>query len=119
MRDLLSKTKFINALVREHVAQCAARVAHGREPASQYLRLDILIEKDEPARLVMRGNTIGTHWLILADGMPHSLDGLQQLHRVAVDIAFAAADRASRETGEPAAIGLPPVELHQPWFQPS
>lgn len=42
MHELLSKTKFVNALVREHVSIDATRKERGQETHAEYLRLDLL-----------------------------------------------------------------------------
>lgn len=116
MRELLSKTKFINALVREHVGIHKARVEAGRDTDRQYLRLEIDSFKNG-ANLLIRGNRIGTHWMVLDGGVPNSRAGLIQLHKCAVDIAMAAAEKAAKQIGEPVAIGLPGVEFFASWFE--
>lgn len=116
MSELLTKTKFINALVREHVSLHKARVDGGLDTDRQYLRLEIDSHKTG-ASLVIRGNRIGTHWMVLDGGVPNSRAGMILLHKRAVDIAMAAAEKASKQIAGPVAIGLPGVEFFASWFE--
>lgn len=118
MSELLSRTKFINALVREHVGIHKARIDAGRDTDRQYLRLEIDSFKTG-ASLVIRGNRIATHWMVLDGGVPNSSAGVIQLHKRAVDIAMTAAEKAAKQIGGTVAIGLPGVEFFASWFENS
>jgi hypothetical protein len=120
VHDILTKTKFINAMVREHLGIEEVRKAHGRDTDTEYLRLEIIPSgtKDAPTnRLVIRGNRIGTLWMIWDKEYPHSKAGICALHKAAIEIALAVAERASEKLGFPVQVGMPPVSYYNAWFQ--
>lgn len=117
MHELLTRTRFVNALVREHVAIHKARKSAGKDTKDEYLQLDTEFSKGGQVQLVIRGNLLGTHWMILETGFLHTPKGMRLLHKLAVDIALTAAEKASNQIGEPVAIGLPRVRYFEPWFK--
>ncbi len=117
MHDLLTKTKFTNALVQEHVAIHEERKNAGRDTSDEYLRLDVEYSKNKTIQLVIRGNRIGQHWMLLETGLLHTPKAIRELHKLAVDIALSAAEKASKKIGEPVGFGLPKVRYFEPWFQ--
>ena len=114
MREYLSKTRFINAIVRDHMAIDAKRkeqervLGHPRESPPKYLRL-ILDNHPEGIEIVIRGNLIGTHWMMLDKIFPSDEKGRLEAYLAATKIAFEAAKRIREKSGEAARIGLPEV----------
>jgi hypothetical protein len=118
MHEVLTKTRFINALVREHVAIHEGRKSAGVDTADEYLRLDTELSKDsQQVQLVIRGNRVGTHWMILENGFLNTPKGTRLLYKLAIDIAHTAAEKASKQIGEPVGIGMPRVRYFEPWFK--
>jgi len=115
MHELMSKTKFINALVREHVAIEDERKVWGRNTDREYLRLE-LIALETAYHLVIRGNRMGTYWMIWEQRFQNTEAGFRQLHKAAVDIAFTAAMKTSVKVGYPVQIGMPAVSYSREWF---
>lgn len=120
MHEVLTKTKFINALVREHVAKHEHRKDRDLDTDRQYLRLEIIMAppraKEQECRLVIRGNSLGTHWMLWDQTFPQTPDGVRKLHKAALDIAYSAAEKAAAKIGEPAEVGIPPAVFFHSWF---
>ena len=114
MHEPLTKTEFINALVREHVAIHQLRQSLNRG----YLSIELTCKgrDSQECRLIIRGNRVGTHWMILDTGLPHTPEGIRKAHHLASDLALAAVTKIADKLGEPASIVLPEVSFFRPWF---
>lgn len=121
MRKLLTKTKFVNALVREHIDIEKTRKEFGQELYREYLRLELIgttsTQPFNTIRLVIRGNRMGTFWMILEQEFQNTPDGLRSIYKTAVEIAFIAAQKASDKLKQPVQIGIPPVAYFDAWFR--
>lgn len=120
MHETLTKTKFINALVREHLGIEEMRKSRDLGTHTEYLRLEVLPGGTTEARvnrLVIRGNRLATLWMILDKEFPYSKDGFSDIHKAAVEIAFSAAQKASEKLGFPVQFGMPPVSYFAAWLQ--
>lgn len=120
MHEILSKTKFVNALVREHLGIDEMRRGRDLDTHTEYLRLEVLpggSKETQVNRLVIRGNRLATLWMIWDKEFPFSKDGLIDIHKAAVDIAFSACQKASEKLGAPVQIGIPPVSYFAVWLQ--
>jgi len=117
MDDRLTKTRFINALVKEHEDIQANRKRLGKETFTGYLKIEV---DAHPRRatclLIIRGNIVGTHWMIHDTGLPTTPDGMRKAHHLAVDIVFKAVQRISAKTDEPASIEILPMSYYEPWY---
>lgn len=117
MHDRLTKTRFINALIREHEAIHSNRKKHGRDTFSGYLQIEVDAgSQDSTFRLIIRGNSVGTHWMILDTAHPTTPEGMLKAHHDAVDIAFKAVQRISANLDEPASIGVEPMRYYHSWY---
>lgn len=117
MHDRLTKARFINALIREHEAIHASRKKIGRETYSAYLQIEVVASpQGSVCRLIIRGNAVGTHWMIFETAHPTTADGMLKAHHDAVDIAFTAVQRISARLNEPASIGIEPMRYYQGWY---
>ncbi|HBO5514612.1 TPA: hypothetical protein L4559_003507 [Pseudomonas aeruginosa] len=118
MHDRLTKTRFINALVREHEYIQANRKRLGKETFAGYLKIELdAHHRRSTCRLIIRGNILGTHWMIHDTGQPITPDGVRKAYHLAVDIVFKAVQRISAKTNEPASIELPPISYYEPWYE--
>lgn len=118
MHERLTKTKFINALVAEHVAIHQLRQSLSRETDRGYLSIELSrkARDSQECRLIIRGNQVGTYWMIFDTGLPYTPEGIRKAHHLASDLALAAVTKISDKIGEPASIGLPDVSFFGPWF---
>ncbi|EKY4114769.1 hypothetical protein ABCV69_004529 [Pseudomonas aeruginosa] len=118
MHEPLTKTEFINALVREHVAIHQLRQSLSRDTNRGYLSIELTCKgrDSQECRLIIRGNRVGTHWMILDTGLPHTPEGIRKAHHLASDLALAAVTKIADKLGEPASIVLPEVSFFRPWF---
>lgn len=117
MHELLTKTRFINALVREHVAIHQLRLSRNRDTARGYLSIELTYKGDkQECRLIIRGNQLGVHWMIFDTGLPYSAEGIRKAHHLASDVALSAVTKIADKLGEPASIRLPEVSFFRPWF---
>jgi hypothetical protein len=116
MHDHLTKARFINALVREHGAIHANRRKHGRETFSAYLLVEVdSSQQGKTCRLIIRGNSVGTHWMIFDTTHPTTPEGMLRAHHDAIDIVFKAVKRISAKLNEPASIGVEPMRYFSAW----
>lgn len=118
MRDLLTKTRFINAMVREHVEIHQQRQSRSLDTDRGYLSIELTFKAGEKreCRLIIRGNRLGTHWMMFDTGLPYTPEGIRKAHHLASDFALAAAAKIADKLGVPASIRLPEVEFFRPWF---
>ncbi|HCL4132416.1 TPA: hypothetical protein N2C61_003524 [Pseudomonas aeruginosa] len=118
MRDLLTKTRFINAMVREHVEIYEQRQSRSLDTDRGYLSIELTFKAGETreCRLIIRGNRLGTHWMMFDTGLPYTPEGIRKAHHLASDFALAAAAKIADKLGVPASIRLPEVEFFRPWF---
>lgn len=118
MHEPLTKTKFINALVREHVCIHQLRQKLSQDTHRGYLSIELTFKAGEvrECRLIIRGNRLGTYWMMFDTGLPYTPDGIRKAHHLASDFALAAAAKIADKLGEPASIKLPEVEFFRPWF---
>lgn len=118
MHEPLSKTKFVNALVREHVEIHQLRQSRGIDTDRGYLSIELTFKAGETreCRLIIRGNRLGTHWMMFDTGLPYTPEGIRKAHHLASDFALAAAAKIADKLEVPASIRLPEVEFFRPWF---
>ncbi|EMQ1682859.1 hypothetical protein WEV12_002167 [Pseudomonas aeruginosa] len=118
MHEPLTKTKFINALVREHVEIHQLRQSLSRDTDRGYLSIELTSKArdTQECRLIIRGNRVGTHWMIFDTGLPYTPEGIRKAHHLVSDLALAAVTKIADKIGEPASIGLPDASFFSPWF---
>ncbi|MGE8063881.1 hypothetical protein [Pseudomonas sp. NPDC089569] len=117
MHDRLTKARFINALIREHVAIHSRRKIFGRETFAAYLQIEVdASSQGSVCRLIIRGNVVGTHWMIFETEHPTTAEGMLKAHHDAIDIVFTAVKRISARLNEPASIGIEPMRYYQGWY---
>ncbi|EPG9350527.1 hypothetical protein ACKU3Z_029400 [Pseudomonas aeruginosa] len=117
MDDRLTKTRFLNALVKEHEDIQANRKRLGKETFAGYLKIEVDANpKRATCLLIIRGNIVGTVWMIHDTGLPTTADGMRKAHHLAVDIVFKAVQRISAKTDEPASIEILPMSYYEPWY---
>jgi hypothetical protein len=117
MYEVMTKTRFTHVLIREHVGVHELRKSPDHASVTVDLRLDVEAMRGKPYRLVIRSARLGAQPKMLKKEFPHTLNGLGELHKVATEIAIAAATKASQIVGDHVEIELPVVRVFEPWFQ--
>jgi len=96
MIEKMSERRFTNAVVRE-AATISKRLVERNAVFGSDIKqtLTLAIERLGNARIVkqelwivLRGNAVGTHWMVLDKGFPFSLEGWQAAHALTHKIAL-------------------------------